>query len=270
MNSPFTKDELKRQLDGILEFDFRTDAQNATITQVYRALSSVVVNYLKEKRHNFMHDCNSKGRKQVYYLSMEFLMGRSLKTSLYNLGMQDVAEEALNDMGIKIDSVYDEEPDAGLGNGGLGRLAACYMDGLATCDYPATGYSIRYEYGIFKQKIVDGWQTELPDNWLPGGGAWLVPVPDQAIEVHFDGQINEYWEDNYHHLEHVNYTTVNAVPYDMYVSGYDSKGVSKLRLWSAESMSFDMNSFNTGYSGVYYREAYRGRLYTQKGKNTYT
>ncbi len=246
MNSPFTKDELKRQLDGILEFDFRTDAQNATITQVYRALSSVVVNYLKEKRHNFMHDCNSKGRKQVYYLSMEFLMGRSLKTSLYNLGMQDVAEEALNDMGIKIDSVYDEEPDAGLGNGGLGRLAACYMDGLATCDYPATGYSIRYEYGIFKQKIVDGWQTELPDNWLPGGGAWLVPVPDQSIEVHFDGQINEYWEDNYHHLEHVNYTTVNAVPYDMYVSGYDSKGVSKLRLWSAESMSFDMNSFNTG------------------------
>lgn len=246
MNSPFTKEELRRQLDGILEFDFRTDAQNATITQVYRALSSIVVNYLKEKRHDFMRDCNSKGRKQVYYLSMEFLMGRSLKTSLYNLGMQDAAAECLKDMGIKIDSVYDEEPDAGLGNGGLGRLAACYMDGLATCDYPATGYSIRYEYGIFKQKIVDGWQTELPDNWLPGGGAWLVPVPDQAIEVHFDGQINEYWEDNYHHLEHVNYTTVNAVPYDMYVSGYDSKGVSKLRLWSAESMSFDMGSFNTG------------------------
>lgn len=246
MTSPFTKEELKRQLNGILEFDFRTDAQNATITQVYRALSSVVVNHLKAKRHDFMHDCNSKGRKQIYYLSMEFLMGRSLKTNLYNLGMQDVAEEALKDMGIKIDSVYDEEPDAGLGNGGLGRLAACYMDGLATCAYPATGYSIRYEYGIFKQKIVDGWQTELPDDWLPGGGAWLVPVPDQSIEVHFDGQVNEYWEDNYHHLEHVNYTTVNAVPYDMYVSGYDSKGVSKLRLWSAESMSFDMSSFNTG------------------------
>ena len=246
MNSPFTKEELTRQLEGILEFDFRTDSKNATITQVYRALSSIVVNHLKEKRHDFMRDNNSKGRKQVYYLSMEFLMGRSLKTSLYNLGMQDVAEEALKDMGIKIDSVYDEEPDAGLGNGGLGRLAACYMDGLATCEYPATGYSIRYEYGIFKQKIVDGWQTELPDNWLPGGGAWLVPVPDQAIEVHFDGQINEYWDNNYHHLEHVNYTTVNAVPYDMYVSGYDSKGVSKLRLWSAESMSFDMGSFNTG------------------------
>ncbi|MGN1423544.1 MAG: glycogen/starch/alpha-glucan phosphorylase [Oscillospiraceae bacterium] len=246
MKSPFTSEELKKQLETILEYDFRTDAKDATVTQVYRALSSIVVNYLKEKRSEFMRDCNSKGRKQVYYLSMEFLMGRSLKTSLYNLGMQDEAKKALEDIGVKIDQVYEEEPDAGLGNGGLGRLAACYMDGLATCDYPATGYSIRYEYGIFKQKIVDGWQTELPDNWLPGGGAWLVPVPDQAVEVRFDGQINEYWDNNYHHLEHVNYNSVNAVPYDMYVSGYDSKGVSKLRLWSAESMSFDMSSFNTG------------------------
>ncbi len=246
MKSPFTKDELKKQLEGILEYDFRTDAKKATYAQIYRAMSSVVVNYLKEKRHDFMHENNMHGRKQVYYLSMEFLMGRSLKTSLYNLGMQDEAEAALKDMGIKIDQVYEEEPDAGLGNGGLGRLAACYMDALATCGYPATGYSIRYEYGIFKQKIVDGWQKELPDNWLPGGGAWLVKVPDQAVEVHFDGQIHEYWDNDYHHLEHVNYNVVNAVPYDMYVSGYDSKGVSKLRLWSAENMSFDIGSFNTG------------------------
>ena len=246
MKSPYTREELKKKLIDILEYDFRTDAKNATITQVYRALSSIVVDYLKEKRHDFMHACNSEGRKQVYYLSMEFLMGRSLKTSLYNLGLQDEAEAALKDIGVKIDMVYEEEPDAGLGNGGLGRLAACYMDALATCAYPATGYSIRYEYGIFKQKIVDGWQTELPDNWLPGGGAWLVPVPDQAVEVRFDGQIIEHWDENYHHLEHINYNSVNAVPYDMYVSGYDSKGVSKLRLWSAESMSFDMTSFNTG------------------------
>ncbi len=246
MKSPFTKEELKRQLEGILEFDFRTDSSNATDAQLYRALSSIVVNYLKEKRHNFMREVNSKGKKQVYYLSMEFLMGRSLKTSLYNIGLDKEAEAALADWGIKIDRIFEEEPDAGLGNGGLGRLAACYLDGLATCDYPATGYSIRYEYGIFKQKIVDGWQTELPDNWLPGGGAWLVPNPDQAVEVHFDGHINEYWDNNYHHLEHVDYKTVTAVPYDMYVSGYDSKAVSKLRLWSAESMSFDMSSFNSG------------------------
>ncbi|MBQ8171057.1 MAG: glycogen/starch/alpha-glucan phosphorylase [Oscillospiraceae bacterium] len=246
MKSPFTKEELKKQLEGILEYDFRTDSKNATDAQLYRALSSIVVNYLKEKRHNFMREVNSQGKKQVYYLSMEFLMGRSLKTSLYNLGMEKEAEAAFSDWGIKLDRIFEEEPDAGLGNGGLGRLAACYLDGLATCDYPATGYSIRYEYGIFKQKIVDGWQTELPDNWLPGGGAWLVPNPDQAVEVHFDGHINEYWDENYHHLEHVDYTTVNAVPYDMYVSGYDSKGVSKLRLWSAENMSFDMGSFNSG------------------------
>lgn len=246
MKSPISKDELLKQLSTILEYDYRTTIKDANVTQIYRALSSIVVNYMKEKRHQFMRDCNSKGRKQVYYLSMEFLMGRSLKTSLYNLGMQDEVAAALEEIGVKIDKIYDEEPDAGLGNGGLGRLAACYMDGLATCEYPATGYSICYEYGIFKQKIVDGWQTELPDNWLPGGGAWLVPVPDQAVEVRFDGQIIESWENNYHRLDYVNYNSVNAVPCDMYVSGYDSKGVSKLRLWRAEAMSFDMNAFNTG------------------------
>ncbi len=246
MKSPLSKEEIRRQLDGILEYDYRTNTNDASVTQIYRALSTIVVNHLKEKRHDFMHDCNSKGRKQIYYLSMEFLMGRSLKTNLYNLGIQDEAKAALEEIGIKIDKVYEEEPDAGLGNGGLGRLAACYMDGLATCGYPATGYSILYEYGIFKQRIIDGWQKEYPDDWLPGGGAWLVPVPDQAIEVHFDGYINEYWDNNYHHLQHLNYTTVNAVPYDMYISGYDSKGVSKLRLWKSESMSFDMSSFNSG------------------------
>lgn len=246
MNSPISKEELLKQLRQTLEYDYRTDVKDATVTQIYRALSTIVVNYMKEKRHEFMHDCNSKGRKQVYYLSMEFLMGRSLKTSLYNLGMQDEVAKALDEIGVKIDRVYEEEPDAGLGNGGLGRLAACYMDGLATCEYPATGYSICYEYGIFKQKIVDGWQTELPDNWLPGGGAWLVPVPDQAVEVRFDGHINESWENDYHRLDYVGYNSVSAVPCDMYVSGYDSKGVSKLRLWRAEAMSFDMNAFNTG------------------------
>ena len=246
MTSPFTENEITRKLTEVLEYDFRVSPAEANHTQIYKALSKIVVNYLKEKRSMFMTDCNSKGRKQVYYLSMEFLMGRSLKTNLYNLGMQDEVAKALKKLDVKIEHIYEEEPDAGLGNGGLGRLAACYLDGLATCAFPATGYSILYEYGIFKQKIIDGWQTELPDDWLPGGRAWLVPVPDQAIEVHFDGEIYEKWEQNYHSVNHVNYKTVNAVPYDMYVSGYDSKGVSKLRLWSAESMSFDMNMFNQG------------------------
>ena len=187
-----------------------------------------------------------EGEKKIYYISAEFLIGKLLSNNLINLGIYDNLEKILNKNGKQLSVIEEVEPEPSLGNGGLGRLAACYMDGLATCDYPATGYSIRYEYGIFKQKIVDGWQTELPDNWLPGGGAWLVPVPDQAVEVRFDGQVNESWDDGNHRLEYVGYNSVNAVPYDMYVSGYDSKGVSKLRLWSAESMSFDMASFNTG------------------------
>ena len=247
MNSPFTAAEISKKLKEILELDFRVSPAEATSTQIYKALSSLVVDYLKEKRHKFMTKCNSMGKKQVYYISMEFLMGRSLKTSLFNLGLNEVVEKVMSDeYNIKMETIYDEEPDAGLGNGGLGRLAACYMDGMATCAYPATGYSLLYEYGIFKQKIIDGWQTELPDNWLPGGESWLVPVAEQAIEVHFDGEVKEYWDNEYHHISHVNYVPVLAVPYDMYVSGYDSEGVSKLRLWSAKSMSFDMSAFNAG------------------------
>lgn len=251
MTSPYTSEEIIRQMKGILEFDYRTTAKEATNKQIYKAISTIVVNHLKGKRHKFMTKCNSQGKKQVYYISMEFLMGRSLKTNLFNLGMNEEVEKAVKEtFGISMSRIYDEEPDAGLGNGGLGRLAACYMDGLATCALPATGYSILYEYGIFKQKIMDGWQTELPDDWLPGGEVWLSQVPDQAIQVHFDGEIQESWADNYHSVNHINYTTVNAVPYDMYVSGYDSEGVSKLRLWSAEGMSFDMSAFNKGNYGA--------------------
>jgi starch phosphorylase len=144
-------------------------------------------------------------------------MGRSLKTSLFNLEINDIVSEILTKWDVNIERIYDYEPDAGLGNGGLGRLAACYLDGLATDGYPAMGYSICYEYGIFKQKIEDGWQTELPDNWLPGGESWLVPKPDKTIEVHFDGELEEYWDNQYHHIEHKNYNVVNAVPSDMYV-----------------------------------------------------
>lgn len=247
MQSPMTKEEIIRKLKGTLEFDFRITPEEASAKQIYKALSKIVVNYLKEKRRNFLRQCNSVGHKQVYYISMEFLMGRSLKTNLYNLGLNEAAEQALKEeFNIKLSSLYEEEPDAGLGNGGLGRLAACYMDAMATCDFLATGYSILYEFGIFKQKIVDGWQDELADDWLPGGEVWLMPVPDQAIEVRFGGDLNEYWDNEYHNVSLANYQSVDAVPYDMYVSGYDSKGVSKLRLWKAQSRNFDMSSFNKG------------------------
>ncbi|MBQ8411521.1 MAG: glycogen/starch/alpha-glucan phosphorylase, partial [Ruminiclostridium sp.] len=145
MKSPFTAAELSKKLKDNLVYDFRINPDEATSTQIYKALSKIVVDHLKEKRHAFMRKVNSEGKKQVYYISMEFLMGRSLKTSLFNIGLNEVAEDVLKkDFDIKIDTIYEEEPDAGLGNGGLGRLAACYMDGMATCAYPATGYSLLY------------------------------------------------------------------------------------------------------------------------------
>ncbi|MBQ4096401.1 MAG: glycogen/starch/alpha-glucan phosphorylase [Oscillospiraceae bacterium] len=241
-----TKKELKERFETVLHEEFDTTPDKASDKQVYEALTAVVVKLLKDKRRNFTIKTESLGNKKVYYLSMEFLMGRSLKTSIYNLEMVKEATDVLKDYGINISSIYEQEPDAGLGNGGLGRLAACYLDALAAQGYHATGYSICYEYGIFKQKIVEGWQTELPDNWLPGGKAWLVPHTDRAVEVHFDGELKEYWDKHYHHVTHENYTTVLAVPYDMYVSGFDSEAVSCLRLWRAECPSFDMSMFNKG------------------------
>ena len=245
-DNTITKAELKKKFVEILHNDFQTTPDEASDQQVYEALTKIVVNILKTKRRLFTVKHNSEGKKKVYYLSMEFLMGRSLKTSIYNLGMQDQTIAMLKDLGISINGVYEQEPDAGLGNGGLGRLAACYLDALAADGYHATGYSICYEYGIFKQKLEEGWQTELPDNWLPGGSAWLVPVPTQSVEVRFDGELREYWDNQYHCVTHENYTSVMAVPYDLYVSGYKSEAVSKLRLWKAELSTFDMSMFNKG------------------------
>lgn len=247
MDKIISKVELKEKLTKILDADFSVTPNKASDAQLYKALSTIIVSILKDKRQRFINKAHSNGKKQIYYLSMEFLMGRSLKTSIYNLGLVDVVTDVLkNDFKANIDHIYEYEPDAGLGNGGLGRLAACYLDGLATQGYPAMGYSICYEYGIFKQKIEDGWQTELPDNWLPGGNVWLDSKPDMAIDVHFDGELHEYWDNQYHHINHVNYNTVTAIPHDLYVSGYNSEAVSVLRLWSAKAPSFNMEMFNKG------------------------
>ena len=212
----------------------------------YKACASIVRRILKEKRRHFMADCKAKGRKQTYYLCMEFLLGRSLKNSIYNLNLSSEFSQALKEMGVKMENLFELEPDAGLGNGGLGRLAACFMDALATCGYPAMGYSILYEFGIFKQKIIDGWQTELPDEWLPGGEIWLERIPEHAVDVNFGGRVEEFWDYGYHHVLYKDYTTVKAVPYDIMISGYDGKGVSLLRVWSAQSSAIDMDAFNRG------------------------
>ena len=167
-NDNMTAEKFKELLINTLNKSFNVSPDEASDKQVYKAMSLIMVDILHDKRRRFMNKAHSLGRKQVYYLSMEFLMGRSLKTSLYNLEMIDEVTEVLKEYDININRIFDNEPDAGLGNGGLGRLAACYLDALATQGYPAMGYSICYEFGIFKQKIEEGWQTELPDNWLPG------------------------------------------------------------------------------------------------------
>ena len=242
----YTKREFEKLLKDKLMSECSVTLDVASAEQIYRCMAMIVRQIMSDRQKQFQAKTLGEGKKQVYYLCMEFLMGRSLRTSLFNLGLNEVAESVLADADVKIDTIYEQEPDAGLGNGGLGRLAACYLDGMATDCIPGTGYSILYEYGIFKQKIVDGWQQETADNWLPGGQVWIKSHPDQAQEIRFDGQAIETWEGGFHHVKYENYNSVIAVPNDMYVAGYGSNGVSKLRLWQAKAPSFDMSSFNTG------------------------
>ena len=241
-----TKKEFEKILKDKVVSECGVTLDVASAEQIYRCMAMIVRQIMSDRQKQFQAKTLGEGKKQVYYLCMEFLMGRSLRTSLFNLGLNEVAESVLADADVKIDTIYEQEPDAGLGNGGLGRLAACYLDGMATDCIPGTGYSILYEYGIFKQKIVDGWQQETADNWLPGGQVWIKSHPDQAQEIRFDGQAIETWEGGFHHVKYENYNSVIAVPNDMYVAGYGSNGVSKLRLWQAKAPSFDMSSFNAG------------------------
>lgn len=246
MNYALSKKKAKDLLCAKLSHFMGVSPEEATDEQYYKAVALIVRDMMGAGRAEFSRESAKTGAKKIYYLCMEFLMGRSLKNNLYNLNLTEVFESVLADYGVKLENLYDCEPDAGLGNGGLGRLAACYLDGLATQGYPARGYSILYEAGIFKQKLVDGWQTELPDFWLPGGEVWLVPHEESAIEVRFEGEVHDSWDAQFHHVELVNYKPVQAVPYDMYVSGKDGKGISVLRLWSAKAPALDMSLFNQG------------------------
>lgn len=237
--------QAKKAVSDKLSHFFGVDPKTATNEQYYKAVSMIVRDKLSEMNSEFRAEAKKQDSKEIYYLCMEFLMGRSLKNNLYNLDLVDTFDEALKAFDVKLDRLYDEEIDAGLGNGGLGRLAACYLDGLATNGFQSMGYSIRYEAGIFKQKLVDGWQTELPDFWLPGGEVWLVPREERSCQVNFEGWIEDSWDGDYHHVELRDCNTVTAVPYDMYVSG-KGKGVSRLRLWAARKPELDMGLFNSG------------------------
>ncbi|MCI6244945.1 MAG: glycogen/starch/alpha-glucan phosphorylase [Eubacterium sp.] len=245
MKSTISVAQAKKMIDDKLSHFFGVSPETASIEQYYKAVSMIVRDELQAASSDFRHTAKGQDSKTVYYLCMEFLMGRSLKNNLYNLGLTEVFNEALKGFDVSLDKLYEQEPDAGLGNGGLGRLAACYLDGLATNGFQSMGYSIRYEAGIFKQKLVDGWQTELPDFWLPGGDVWLVPREERAVEVKFEGWVDDSWDGDYHHVEQRDCNSVTAIPYDMYVSGA-GKGVSRLRLWASRKPELDMSLFNQG------------------------
>ncbi len=245
MKSTLSVTQTKKLITDKLSHFFGVSPAEATDEQFYKAVSMIVRDKLSEMNSEFRATARKQNSKRIYYLCMEFLMGRSLKNNLYNLGLTKTFEEALDSMDVKLDKLYEQEPDAGLGNGGLGRLAACYLDGLATDGFQSMGYSIRYEAGIFKQKLVDGWQTELPDFWLPGGEVWLVPREERAVEVRFEGHIEDAWDGSYHHVVHEDANVVTAIPYDMYVSG-KGRGVARLRLWASKKPELDMALFNQG------------------------
>lgn len=242
-----TKKELEQLIELKLAKMFGVKKEDASEQIMYRALCLVVKDLLTQERVEFKKKVRKTGTKQIYYMSMEFLLGRSLRNHLYNSGILDVATKAVKEMGFDINRLMEIEPDAGLGNGGLGRLAAAYMDSLTACGYAAGGFSIRYDYGIFKQRIVDGWQMELPDDWLNNGDVWLNPREEDTFEVKFGGTLEENWVDGKLKVEQKNATTIVAVPYDMNVSGYGSDAINTLRLWSARApMGFDMNLFSRG------------------------
>ena len=246
-NTAITEKEVKEQIKGKLSRYFGVTPVEASKDQIYKAVVMVVRDILFEKRQQLHKKVKAKRAKRVYYLCLEFLLGRSLKNSLYNLSVTPIFEKAVSSYGLKLEDLYELEPDAGLGNGGLGRLAACFMDALATGNYPAMGYSLRYEYGLFKQKIVDGWQIELPDAWLPGGEAWLTQRTDKNFIVRFNGQIEERWTENGLQTNYINCNEIQAVAYDLMISGQDSAAVSVLRLWKAKPVQdFNMQLFSQG------------------------
>ncbi len=243
MNS--TAKEIRNAITDKISRYFAVTPAEATAEQIYKATVLTVRDMLAEKNKVFREQ--ARNSKKVYYLCMEFLLGPSLRMNIFNLGLTEVYDKVLSEMGFSLESICEMEQDPGLGNGGLGRLAACFMDSLATMEYPARGFSICYEYGLFKQKIVDGEQLELPDIWLPSGEAWLVPRQDRSVRVRFGGRIEENWNNGRLEIIYRDYDEVEAVPYDMFVSGYHSDAVAPLRLWKAKGIkNFNMEAFSQG------------------------
>lgn len=243
----FDKESIKQSIIGKLQRYNGRSIEEATEQQIYRALASTVRDQIMQKYVIAREERKQTKSKRLYYLSVEFLMGRSMYCNMLNLVSTKEYREALSELGLNLDTILKEEPEPGLGNGGLGRLAACFLDSLSSLDLPAMGCTIRYEYGLFRQKIVDGQQVELPDSWLDNGNAWEMPVMEDTCEVHFGGHVDVVDENGVQKFVHRDYYTVEAVPYDMPIVGYDTATVNTLRMWSARSPKhIDLNSFGQG------------------------
>ena len=244
----YTKKELMTLITGKLRRNFGRDVEEATSLHMFKACALVLRDIMSERQMKTADRVAVEHLRQVHYLSLEFLMGRSLMKNAYNLGVAEPLKQAIEGLGFSAPDLFEAEPDAGLGNGGLGRLAACYLDSMTTLEIPATGYSICYELGIFKQKIVDGQQVELPDNWLGLGDAWLIPKMDETEEVRFGGKVEDEWDAlGRHRVKHTGYDVVLAVPKDMEIAGYGTEHGNLLRLWDANSPTpVDMNLFSSG------------------------
>ncbi|MBQ6788713.1 MAG: glycogen/starch/alpha-glucan phosphorylase [Clostridia bacterium] len=241
------KAQVKASIEGKLIRYFGVEPDEASPEQMYKAVVYSVKDILQQKRGEFRERTKKAKGKKIYYLCMEFLVGRTLKNALMNLGVEDEYRAVLEEMGHDLNVAYDSDPDLGLGNGGLGRLAACFMDSLTTLDYAATGFSICYEYGFFKQKLLDGNQIELPDMWMEKGEAWLNPRNDKSFTVRFGGNVKENWEGEKCDIIYENYQEVKALPYDLLISGSGTDAVNNLRLWKAvDTTTFNMSLISQG------------------------
>ncbi|MFO0565409.1 MAG: glycogen/starch/alpha-glucan phosphorylase [Polyangiaceae bacterium] len=238
---------LRRAVVDHLTYTQSKELTQATLLDVNFALAHTVRDRLVQRWMATQRAYQERDPKRVYYLSAEFLLGRFLANNLVNLGLYDFARRGLSEYGIELEAVLDEEPDPGLGNGGLGRLAACFLDSMATLELPGYGYGIRYEFGIFRQEIVDGNQVERPDDWLKFGHPWEFARPEYAVDVQFGGRVEGYWDDRGYHPRWVDGTRVVGVPFDYPIAGYGNDTVNTLRLWAARaSQEFDLQVFNDG------------------------
>ena len=248
-NEMFKKEAFKKSVKDNVKFLYRKTIEEATQEQIFQAVSYSVKDVIIDNWLATQKAYDEQDPKIVYYMSMEFLMGRALGNNLLNLGAYGEVKEALEELGIDINALEDQEPDPALGNGGLGRLAACFLDSLATLNYAAYGCGIRYHYGMFKQKIQNGYQIEVPDNWLKNGYPFELRRPEYAKEVHFGGYVRVEYdpEKGGSKFIHEGYQAVKAIPYDMPITGYNNDVVNTLRIWDAEPIvDFELDSFDKG------------------------